>query len=880
MAILNQKRILNLIPKTSAPVTIHVSQGDVGTEIEFTLVKGDELFVNTGSLSASVHGVREDGANFGVFTCTLSGSSVKFPLHAEMTAVKGSAIAEIVLVDSQGNKVGSSNFGIMVEESVFPLGVTYDNDVSVYESILAYAQTIPAQVQGEIADLENDVNSLNEALAQEVTNRTNADAAEASARNAAIASEAAAREAADDVLDARIDQIVAPSGEAPSAAEVADARVGVDGVTYNALGTAIRTQVTNLQNNIESFPFEISPNRPKAKAILDIRFTKYPSTDLRLFAIYRNYTTGGNAIYVIALKDANDTQYLLLNVLADNYTEVAPETVVPFSVSGGALEGVYRIDWSVFNASEKYEKNDITKFNKLCYTGYLDSTMTAPGMAANAAAVGERLNNYPYVDKVPNNALKCICDIKFNKYTSRHLRLREIGRSRVVGGNPIHYIQLADENDNLYNLLNVYDSDYTEPDSDAINSFSVSGITGTYKIDWSFLTSGSYYQNNSNPEFKQCCYDGYVDSSLSISNAAADAKAVGDAIGNITGANQLKAVCTPVIYAAVGHPFSLYFKNIFNVDDLDDYNVYVEGVVYNDLECRNYGNRLQFTCETAKTYDITLKLRHNLSNSSIEKALQVVINADVQPTIKAIFIGDSFIQSGCITAEIKNMMQSNITLYGTLAFSAEDSDGNMVTGYNEGRGGWGMRHYWASSSRNGFTNAFYNPVTEHFDFAYYISQNPTFSDVTDIFIMSGANDYQPNRTQNQNISQFITPYRNIVDSIHDYDPNIKIHCMMPINIAGYGYGFNRTVSESGYRYHFTELDLAQKLIEEFEDDTNVFIVPTHVYLDPVYNMAYTEAPVNDRTPIMIDVFSNNVHPNTYGYYAMCDMIYGDIIENS
>ena len=60
MAILNQKRILNLIPKTSAPVTIHVSQGDVGTEIEFTLVKGDELFVNTGSLTASVHGVRED----------------------------------------------------------------------------------------------------------------------------------------------------------------------------------------------------------------------------------------------------------------------------------------------------------------------------------------------------------------------------------------------------------------------------------------------------------------------------------------------------------------------------------------------------------------------------------------------------------------------------------------------------------------------------------------------------------------------------------------------------------------------------------------------------------------------------------------------------
>lgn len=238
MAILNQKRILNLIPKTSAPVTIHVSQGDVGTEIEFTLVKGDELFVNTGSLTASVHGVREDGANFGAFTCTLSGSSVKFPLHSEMTMVKGSAIAEIVLVDSQGNKVGSANFGIMVEESVFPLGVTYDNDVSVYESILAYVQTIPAQVtqdyntkiNAETAARQAADLSLNNALANEVTNRTNA-----------VSGEAATRAAADTFLQSQIDQIVAPSGEAPSVAEVENARVGVDGKIYSSLGQAIRT---------------------------------------------------------------------------------------------------------------------------------------------------------------------------------------------------------------------------------------------------------------------------------------------------------------------------------------------------------------------------------------------------------------------------------------------------------------------------------------------------------------------------------------------------------------------------------------------------------------------------------------------------------------
>ena len=232
MAILNQKRILNLIPKTSAPVTIHVSQGDVGTEIEFTLVKGDELFVNTGSLTASVHGVREDGANFGAFACTLSGSSVKFPLHSEMTMVKGSAIAEIVLVDSQGNKVGSANFGIMVEESVFPLGVTYDNDVSVYESILAYVQTIPAQVT---QDYNTKINALNEALA----NETNA------------------RQSADTTINARIDELVAPSGEAPSAAEVLDARTGYDGTVYNNLGNAIRTPISDVNTALANSSYNV-----------------------------------------------------------------------------------------------------------------------------------------------------------------------------------------------------------------------------------------------------------------------------------------------------------------------------------------------------------------------------------------------------------------------------------------------------------------------------------------------------------------------------------------------------------------------------------------------------------------------------------------------
>lgn len=52
----------------------------------------------------------------------------------------------------------------------------------------------------------------------------------------------------DDLLQAQIDQLVAPTGEAPSAAEVENARVGADATVYPTLGEAVRGQVTDLKS--------------------------------------------------------------------------------------------------------------------------------------------------------------------------------------------------------------------------------------------------------------------------------------------------------------------------------------------------------------------------------------------------------------------------------------------------------------------------------------------------------------------------------------------------------------------------------------------------------------------------------------------------------
>lgn len=63
-----------------------------------------------------------------------------------------------------------------------------------------------------------------------------------------LASESSTRASQDTNLQAQINQLVAPTGTAPNPAEIENARIGADNVTYTTLGDAIRTQVTDLKS--------------------------------------------------------------------------------------------------------------------------------------------------------------------------------------------------------------------------------------------------------------------------------------------------------------------------------------------------------------------------------------------------------------------------------------------------------------------------------------------------------------------------------------------------------------------------------------------------------------------------------------------------------
>lgn len=251
MAIINQSNILNLQPGITAPVVVHMSAGDSGTKLSFKLIDGARAWTDPGNVVAAVHGIRQDGTQFGPYACTISGDVVSFQTDAAIAAVAGSGIAQIVLTDSDQNTAGSANFAIMVERATFPMGVTYTNDKSVYEAILRYAQSAPAWI----------VSDYTEKIADEAEARAAADTSlmsQTASLHEEIAEERLERDAQDDLLSARMDSFARlPDGSLSTAAdaELADIRVRSDGRTATTAGDAVREQIGELksvvQNNLQ-----------------------------------------------------------------------------------------------------------------------------------------------------------------------------------------------------------------------------------------------------------------------------------------------------------------------------------------------------------------------------------------------------------------------------------------------------------------------------------------------------------------------------------------------------------------------------------------------------------------------------------------------------
>lgn len=233
---------LRLNAGTGISPVINANQFDEGEEWIFTLLESDGT-VYTPS-TGSIIGLKSDGTTILDAGTVNAEGQVIITETVQMTASSGKNVYELLI---DGDSHGTANFIVFVEPRPGDIEHPSETELSLFEETIQAAGNVQ-QFQADISALQSGLATTNANLTSEANTRASADAT----LQSAISTEASTRSTQDAVLQAEIDQIIAPSGEAPSAAEVQNARIGVDGTTYDTLGNAIRGQVGDLKNALST----------------------------------------------------------------------------------------------------------------------------------------------------------------------------------------------------------------------------------------------------------------------------------------------------------------------------------------------------------------------------------------------------------------------------------------------------------------------------------------------------------------------------------------------------------------------------------------------------------------------------------------------------
>ena len=235
---------------------------------------------------------------------------------------------------------------------------------------------------------------------------------------------------------------------------------------------------------------------------------------------------------------------------------------------------------------------------------------------------------------------------------------------------------------------------------------------------------------------------------------------------------------------------------------------------------------------------------------------------------KVMLIGDSMTDADATSGELVTMFGNDVmdmTLVGTLG---------TAPNLNEGRAGWRAYTYaycaTGADDRAGlsYTNPFYNPSTQQFDFEYYMTQNG-FSGVDYVFICLGSNDIGPaDHSTDENI---ISYYNLMINSIKDYDSDIIIGLWLPPTRALYVNTVKKPIDSA--------LRANKLLIDTYSnsESSGIYLVPVYMNVDPEHDYVGETVPISSRnTSYTMTIATDVVHPAVVGYKKIADVIFSYI----
>lgn len=142
--VLNYDIVVDLTPEFNKQLSpkFSVSLGDHGSrEYMARILQSGEPYEIAENSLVSIVGKKPDGHIF-AYDCTYSDEYVYFTIEEQMTPVAGIVTCELVIIDTDGHKLGSANFTYWVEPCPVSDGEASESDLQMFQEILDAADDL------------------------------------------------------------------------------------------------------------------------------------------------------------------------------------------------------------------------------------------------------------------------------------------------------------------------------------------------------------------------------------------------------------------------------------------------------------------------------------------------------------------------------------------------------------------------------------------------------------------------------------------------------------------------------------------------------------------------------------------------------------------
>ena len=386
--------------------------------------------------------------------------------------------------------------------------------------------------------------------------------------------------------------------------------------------------------------------------------------------------------------------------------------------------------------------------------------------------------------------------------------------------------------------------------------------------------------------FAVCALSGAPASQAPAKAAAAPAPA--PAAAPALPKNTVKLQLPPAIYAVPGIESCIYFDNVVNVINPDNY-------VF-DVKCtkgRNDQKRWRFTpTEKDKgSFELELTVISDKGIEAVGKTQVYVTPADAGKgkDIAVMVIGDSLTAASMYPQRIYDLLKENgnptVKFLGTTG--RKDS-----LAKHEGYGGWKWSTFMTKKEATKVA-AGTTPSPRHraspflfdgkFDLTRYLKTHHNGRTPDFITIQLGVNDCfgAVDSNQAETIATILQNADNLLAALRKEAPNaiIGVGLVTPGARSQDAFGSNYANGQTRWQYKKNQHALNAAMLKKFANypDKKVFLVPTCVNLDCENNYPSRKEAVNGpdfkgNTRVMVRQ-SNGVHPAPAGYKQMGDTFY-------